>query len=59
MLDFVFDNKWKVAVVLFLIQAWLACEFFKRASFGVMWDGALLLGAVLFVGCETRSVTHH
>lgn len=45
----VFDHKWKAAGLLFLIQAWLAYDLFKRASFGVMVDGAILLGSVLLV----------
>ena len=49
MLDFIYRHKWKAAGLLFLIQVGLAYDFFKRASFGVMVDGAILLGSVLLV----------
>ena len=49
MISFLIDNKWKAAGLLLIVQAWLATDFFKRASFGVAVDGALLLGSVLLV----------
>ena len=47
--NFIFDHKWKAAGLLLVVQTWLATDFFKRASFGVAVDGALLLGSVLLV----------
>ena len=49
MISFLIDHKWKAAGLLLIVQAWLATDFFKRASFGVAVDGALLLGSVLLV----------
>ena len=49
MISFLIDHKWKAAGLLLVVQTWLATDFFKRASFGVMVDGAILLGSVLLV----------